>query len=64
MRLTQRLTLLFVATLAAGCVPTKDCDWAEPIRPAGGDVQTISPGLARDILAHNQKGAAICGWRP
>lgn len=60
----QRLTLLCAATLAAGCVPTKDCDWAEPIRPTANDVQVISSGLARDILTHNEKGAAICRWKP
>jgi hypothetical protein len=64
MRLRQRLTLLCAAIWVAGCVQTKDCDWAEPIKPTANDVQVISTGLARDILTHNEKGAAICGWRP
>jgi len=38
------------------------CDWAEPIRPSRAD--QLSEGTARQILTHNETGAAICGWRP
>jgi hypothetical protein len=39
-----------------------DCDWAEPIRPSRAD--QLTPGTQRQILAHNEIGAKICGWQP
>ena len=63
MRLMQRLTLLFAVILVGGCVQS-DCDWAKPIRPTTGDLGVVSPGLAREVLAHNQTGAKLCGWKP
>jgi hypothetical protein len=54
--------LLCAVSFANGCVQTDACDWAEPIRPTAQDVATISPGLARDLLRHNQTGQKLCGW--
>jgi hypothetical protein len=47
----------------AGCVDpppvvVSDCDWAEPIFPSRDD----TPQTKRQILLHNRKGAAHCGW--
>jgi hypothetical protein len=52
-----------LVTLAA-CTTTPRgsfCSIAEPIRPANVDVLTDAE--VRDILAHNEKGAALCGWK-
>ena len=56
--------LILSALLAlAGCQTTSGsfCDIAKPIRPANVDVLTDAE--VADILAHNQKGAALCGWK-
>jgi hypothetical protein len=48
----------------AACNPSTRgtfCQIAEPIRPANVDVLTDAE--VRDILAHNEKGAALCGWK-
>ncbi|WP_223427778.1 hypothetical protein [Tateyamaria pelophila] len=39
-----------------------ECDWAEPIRPSRADVLT-DVTLAQ-IVAHNEIGERLCGWRP
>lgn len=40
------------------------CIGFKPIHPAIADVDAISPGLARQILAHNETGARLCRWKP
>ena len=63
-RLTAMLLLIAVST--AGCATDprlkSDCDWAQPIRPSGHDVLTRQ--TREQILAHNEVGARICGWKP
>jgi hypothetical protein len=56
------MVLCVMLSATSGCVSPKDCDWAEPIRLTANDVDVISPGLARDLLAHNETGAKVCGW--
>lgn len=60
---TSIACLAAVVTLAA-CTTTRGsfCDIARPIRPANVDVLTDAE--VADILAHNSKGAKLCGWRP
>ena len=58
--------LLLIAVSIAGCATDprlkSDCDWVQPIRPSRHDVLTR---LTREqILAHNEVGARICGWKP
>lgn len=38
------------------------CDWAAPTRPSRAD--QLTDGTARQILAHNETGAQLCGWQP
>ena len=40
------------------------CSIASPIRPEATDVALMSDSLANQILAQNEKGQALCGWRP
>lgn len=59
--------LILSAGLTAGCAINPrsvydDCDWAEPIRPSRQDV--LSDVTLAQIVAHNQVGARLCGWRP
>ena len=58
--------LILSAGLTAGCgidpaVMYDDCDWSEPIRLSRQDVLS-DPTLAQ-IVAHNEVGARLCGWR-
>ena len=58
--------LLSIAVSAAGCATdprlSKDCDWARPIQPSRADLLTRQ--TKQQILAHNETGARLCGWRP
>ena len=58
--------LLSIAVLTAGCATDprlrNDCDWAQPIEPSRADQLTRQ--TKAQILAHNEAGAKLCGWRP
>ena len=59
--------LILIVGLTAGCGINPrglrdDCDWAEPIRPSRQDV--LSDVTLAQIVAHNEVGAGLCGWRP
>jgi hypothetical protein len=67
MTLKPLILLISIAVLTAGCGTDRlflreDCDWAQPIRPARTDV--LSENTKAQILAHNEIGARLCGWRP
>jgi hypothetical protein len=67
MRLRSCLRLSAIAVWIAGCgidpgAPDTACDWTAPIRPSRGD--HLTEGTARQILTHNETGAALCGWQP
>lgn len=57
------MTLLIVV-LTSGCVTgtADECAWARPILPSAADV--LTRGTKEQIVAHNEAGAALCGWRP
>ena len=61
------IALTLTIALTAGCAtdPRRirdDCDWAEPIRPSRGDV--LTDATLAQIVAHNEIGERLCGWRP
>lgn len=49
-------------TACQGGIATSDCLVFQPIRPSSADV--LTEGTARQILAHNERGEAVCGWTP
>ena len=57
--------LLSIAVSTVGCATDarlgSDCDWAQPIKPSRQDVLTRQ--TREQILAHNESGAKICGWK-
>ena len=57
--------LLLIAVSTAGCATdprlNSDCDWAQPIRPSRQDVLTRQ--TREQILAHNEAGQRLCGWK-
>lgn len=57
------LTLLIAL---AGCAMARGgfCATSSAIRLSASAVAALSDTEVRAILAHNRKGAALCGWRP
>lgn len=65
--MVTRIVILVVAVLLAGCTTTRGgqyCQVAREIRPAAADAVAISDTLVEQIIAHNETGAALCGWTP
>lgn len=50
----------------AGCTTTGGsfCKVEHPIRPTKAEISTLSDATVAAILAHNEKGQKLCGWRP
>ena len=66
MKFATLIALILSVGLTAGCATEPrwmrdDCDWAEPIRPSRADV--LSDGTLAHIVAHNEIGERLCGWR-
>lgn len=60
------LALVILATLV-GCNTTGGnfCDVARPVRPESvASIATMTDAEVEAIIAHNEKGAKLCGWRP
>ena len=67
MKFATLIALILSAVLSAGCgIDPRDlrddCDWAEPIRPSRADALTDE--TLKQIVAHNEIGTRLCGWRP
>lgn len=65
MKLTASILALALSAFLSGCVTSggaEYCDVARPIRPSISD--TLTEETARQILAENEKLAAICGISP
>lgn len=62
------LTLAACATQPAPEIVTKTrtvdtgCDWTKAIYVSKKDV--LTDDTAKQIIAHNEAGAARCGWKP
>lgn len=57
--------VIALSLLLAGCTTTGGtfCAVEHPIRPTKAEVATLSDASVAAILAHNKKGAALCGWK-
>ncbi|TPN44476.1 hypothetical protein FJ981_28175 [Mesorhizobium sp. B1-1-4] len=58
--------ILILALLLAGCTTAGGsfCAVEHPIRLTMAEVATLSDASVAAILAHNLKGAQLCGWKP
>lgn len=58
--------VLALSLMLAGCAATGGsfCAVEHPIRPTKAEVATLSDGSVAAILAHNEKGQKLCGWKP
>lgn len=63
--MVKALTLSLLIALA-GCTTARGsfCAVSSPIRLSAIAVAALSDTEVRALLAHNRKGAALCGWRP
>lgn len=61
-----KILALSMLVALAGCQTTKGsfCAIAKPVRLSHAQVDQLSDPEVRALLAHNRKGAALCGWRP
>lgn len=57
--------LVLIAALA-GCATARGtfCHIADPIRPSPAAIDAMSDAEVSAALAHNRKGATLCGWKP
>ena len=55
-----------LALLLAGCTTARGsfCDIEHPWRLSPATVDAMSDAEVTAALAHNRKGAALCGWKP
>lgn len=58
--------IIALSLLLAGCTTSGGsfCAVGHPIRPTQAEVATLSGASVAAILAHNEKGRKLCGWRP
>lgn len=62
--MVKALTLAAMLMLAACQTPQGTfCDIAKPIRLSNETINAMSDAEVAAALAHNRKGAAMCGWR-
>lgn len=63
--MVKALTLAALLALAS-CQTAKGtfCDISRPIRLSDETINTLTDAQVAEILSHNQKGAALCRWRP
>lgn len=61
-----KVLILALAIALAGCQTTKGtfCAVSSPIRISSKAVDALSDAEVAAVLAHNEKGAALCGWKP
>lgn len=58
--------IIALSLTLAGCTTSGGsfCAVGHPIRPTQAEVATLSGASVAAILAHNEKGRKLCGWRP
>jgi hypothetical protein len=64
--MVPKVAVLALVMLATACATTNGtfCDIARPIRLSDQAVTAMSDQEVGDALAHNLKGAKLCGWKP
>lgn len=63
--MVKALTLCALLALSACQTASGSfCDIARPQRPSTAEIAAMSDARVAAVLAHNIKGAKLCGWRP
>lgn len=63
----MKVLALALLIALAGCNQTTKgtfCQISSPIRLSSQAVDAMSDSEVKDVLSHNRKGQALCGWRP
>ena len=62
--MVKMISVALVLALAACQAPKGNfCAIAKPIRPTAKTLKAMNDGEVKQALAHNRKGAALCGWK-
>ncbi|RWP83562.1 MAG: hypothetical protein EOR11_23215 [Mesorhizobium sp.] len=58
--------IIALSLLLAACTTSGGsfCAAGHPLRPTRAEAATLSDASVAAILAHNEKGQKLCGWRP
>jgi hypothetical protein len=61
-----KIAALAVFAVLAACTTDGGtfCDIAKPVRLSDQAIAAMSDEEVGDALAHNRKGAKLCGWKP
>lgn len=61
-----RISMLCALLFLAACTTTRGsfCEVSRPLRLSEQTVAAMSDSEVAAALAHNEKGAALCGWKP
>ncbi|RWL14901.1 MAG: hypothetical protein EOR57_31640 [Mesorhizobium sp.] len=61
-----KILTLAVLLAISGCQTTKGsfCAIAKPVRLSEAQVLQLSDAEVKALLAHNQRGQRLCGWKP
>lgn len=63
--MVKALILAAVLALSACQTPSAGfCAISKPIRPTAVEIDAMSDQTVAAMLAHNERGRALCGWRP
>lgn len=61
-------TLILAALIAlAACQTTGGstfCDISKPIRLTEAQIEQLTDAQVKELLAHNERGRRLCGWKP
>lgn len=57
--------LILIGVWTAGCATIRSnaCDGFAPIVLTHEDALAMDPGTKRQIVAHNEFGEKVCGWK-
>lgn len=60
-----KIFAFFAMILLAACQTVQGdfCDIAKPFRPTASQVDAMTDAQVRELLAHNEKGRKLCGWK-
>lgn len=64
MKTAALISLLLLASCATQKPAGAFCDISRPIRLTEQTIDAMSDAEVRDVLSHNKKGQALCGWAP
>lgn len=62
--MVKAIALAVLLALTACQTPSAGfCSIAKPLRPTTAEIEAMSDQSVVAMLAHNERGKALCGWR-